>query len=216
MAETERDPGRPSTALFVFAIVVAALGAVTARVIVAGEREIAASTKALEAGDAREAIVRARRAASWYAPGAPHVRVAYERLIALAEAAESHGRDDLAKLAWRSLRSASTETRWIVTPHADDRARADAEIARLEGKVAGPRDPDPAIVAEQLQKLAVDEPLRLVWSISLVGGFFLAAAGFSIWSRRAASVGGTVSGARLPLLLTLGGAALWLLALWRG
>lgn len=208
--------GRLSKVLLVVSIAVAALGAVTARVVVAGEREIAASTAALDAGDAREAIVHARRAAGWYAPGAPHVRVAYERLVALAEAAEDNGQVELAKLAWRSIRTASTETRWIVTPHAADRARADTEIARLEAKVAGQRDPDRAIEAAQLAKLSQHRPQRLVWTAMLVGGFALAAVGFLIWSRKAASVGGAVSGGRWGLVLTLVGAALWVLAVWRG
>jgi hypothetical protein len=210
------DEGRRSKVLFAIAVVIAVLGAVTTRVLVAGEREIAASTAALEAGDAREAVVRARRAAGWYAPGAPHVRLAYERLAALAVAAEDHGQDELAKLAWRAVRSATEETRWIVMPHAADRARADREIARLEAKVPGQRDPDPAIAAAQLQKLAGEDPSRVIWAVALVGGFAIAAFGFIIWSRQAGAAGGEVRGARWGLIVILAGAALWLFAVWRG
>lgn len=206
---------RPKVLLAV-AIALAVAGAITARVVIAGEDEIAASTTALEAGDAREAIVRARRAAGWYAPGAPHVRVAYERLVALAVAAEDHGQDDLAKLAWRAVRSASTETRWIVTPHAGDRARADQEIARLEAKVPGQRDPDPSLRAAALERLASRDPLRRLWAAALVAGFVVAAVGFALWARQAAAAGGVVRGRRWGLILALAGAALWLLAVWRG
>ena len=58
------------------------IAAATVRVVLAGEREIKDSTAALRAGDPHAAALHARRAAGWYAPGAPHVRVAYDRLIA--------------------------------------------------------------------------------------------------------------------------------------
>jgi hypothetical protein len=115
------------------AIVAGALvAAVTVRVIVAGEREIALSTAALRAGDPHEAAVHARRAAGFYAPGAPHVRVAYERLIALATKAETRGDSKLAAFAWQGVRTAAMETRWLVTPHAEDLERANAALARLQ------------------------------------------------------------------------------------
>ena len=95
-------------ALSVAAALVFALGH---RVVQAGEREVLASTAALASGDPREAVVRARRAAGLYAPFAPHVRVAYDRLAALATAAEKRGDRDLALFAWRGVRTAALETR---------------------------------------------------------------------------------------------------------
>jgi hypothetical protein len=120
-------------------LLVAISAAVTARVVWAGEREIAASTDALKGGDADAAIVHARAAAYWYAPGAPHVRVAYERLFALAEEAEKRRLWATALFAYRAVISASASTTWLVTPHAEDapRGRARRRAARGEDRGAG-------------------------------------------------------------------------------
>ncbi|MCA9617788.1 MAG: hypothetical protein KC731_02135 [Myxococcales bacterium] len=194
------------------------LGLATARVAWSGEAEIAASTAALDAGDPREAIVRARRAAGWYLPGAPHVRVAYERLIALARGAEEHKRDDLALLAWRGVRSASIESRWLLTPHAQDRALAEKEIARLEAKRPEQLEPDAAALSEMLATLRGYDPVRPLWSGMMVLGCWLAAAGLVATARRAAGPAGQLdlAKARLPLATATFGVLVWLLGLWRG
>jgi hypothetical protein len=77
----------------------------TLRVVFSGEAEIAAGTRALRDGQPREAIACSARAAAWYAPGAPHVAVAYRRLARLAEAAEARHRTELALMAWRGVRT---------------------------------------------------------------------------------------------------------------
>lgn len=213
----EHEPARWSRALLASAIVAAALGAATGRVVYSGEEEIAASTAALDAGDPREAIVRARRAAGWYAPGAPHVGVAYERLGALARAAEEHKRDDLALMAWQAIRSASIETRWLVAPHATDRQTAEREIARLQAKVPGQVAPDAAIAAEQLEKLRRHSPPRTLWVVALLSGFGMLAAGLALAARQAADAGGRVVlvRAKVGLAIAAAGAGLWLLSLWQ-
>ena len=199
------------------AIVIAACGAVTARVIVAGEQEIAASTEALEAGDAWEATVRARRAASWYAPGAPHVTVAYDRLIALARAAEKRKKYDIALFAWRSVRTAQLETRWVTVPHAAKLDLANREIARLMAQQDTSSEDKETLAAEHLELLSADETPRLLWSVTLILAFVIWALGIGLWSRRVAGPGGRTdwSKARLPAVLTAVGIALWLLAVWR-
>lgn len=213
----------------VVAVGVMVLGLATARVVVAGEQEIAASTQALERGAAAEAIVHARSAAGWYAPGAPHVRLAYERLRALAIEAEQRRRHELALFAWRSIRTAALETRWLVVPHAADLERADAEIARLmatpldERGMAG--EPDPALRSTSHAQLQARFGPRLAWVIVLLGGLASAATGFVLWARRMGRSALRLRGksvwalsweeARVALLLVLGGAVLWLLALWR-
>lgn len=203
--------------LSVLAVVITVLGVATARVVYSGEAEIVASNAALDAGDAREAIVRARRAARWYAPGAPHVRVAYDRLIALAEASELNRRDDLALLAWRGVRVAVIETRWVVPSHPEHLDRANAEIARIVAKVPQSAAPDALIRAEELQKLRRHEPPRTLWVASLVLGFALLAVGLFVWGRQVAAAGGKLAWdrAKLGLVLTAVGAALWLVAVWR-
>ncbi|MEZ4296383.1 MAG: hypothetical protein R3B70_15535 [Polyangiaceae bacterium] len=129
--------------------------------VVAGEREIARSTDALRAGDPHEAALHARRAAGFYAPGAPHVRVAYERLIALATKAESLGNRPLALFAWEGVRTAALETRWLVTPHAEDLTRANEAIARLQAAESRPpgtrTTPVAAMERDALEALTRDE-----------------------------------------------------------
>jgi hypothetical protein len=197
------------------------LGAATLRVVTSGEREIAASTDGLKAGDAHAATEHARRAAGWYAPGAPHVRVAYERLIALATTAEGLGDREASLYAWRAVRTAAIETRWLVTPHAEDLERANAAIARLEAaapRPPGTRNEPPATIArEQLEALSRDEAPRTPWVVALVLAAAAWISGSVLVVRRGITAGGQVSwGRALPgIVITAGGIALWLLAIWR-
>jgi hypothetical protein len=197
------------------------VGAATARVVSSGEREIALSTAALEAGDAHAAAEHARRAAGWYAPGAPHVRVAYERLLALGTAAEGLGDRDTALYAFRGVRTAAIETRWLVMPHEEDRDKADRAIARLSAEA--PRapalraEPPATIEREQLEALARDEAPQTGWVVLLVAGALTWAVGAASVALRGVGATGVVSLRRaLPGLVTAGaGMALWLLAIWR-
>lgn len=197
------------------------VGAITARVIWAGESEIAASTVALQKAELHEAVTRARRAAGWYAPGAPHVRVAYERLMAIATAAEGRGDRDLALFAWRGVRTAAIETRWILTPHEADLERANRAIARIEA--AAPRPPGTRTESpqriEQIQITALlrDEAPRVPWVVALVVAF-VAWAGGAAWGVRRASrapEGREFAHARLGFVVALAGMALWVIALFR-
>jgi len=203
--------------MLALALLLTVAGVGTARVVISGEAEIAASTEALKRGDPREAVVRSRRAAGWYAPGAPHVGVAYDRLIALAIAAEEQRDDGLALLAWRAVRTAAIETRWLVTPPAADLEQANQEIARLMSKKPKVAEPDARIASEQLQKLYRHQSPRVGWVIALVLAFFVAAAGAAVWSRQVASAGGRLHWGRAKsgALLMVVGIVLWLVAVWR-
>jgi len=213
-------------ALATIALVGLFLGAVTARVIWAGEAEIASSTAALRRGDAADAAVHARRAAGFYAPGAPHVRVAYERLIVIATAAEGLGDRDLALLAWRGVRTAALETRSVYVPHEADLDRANKAIARIEA--AAPRPPGTRTDSPQrieqnlLASLLRDESPRLPWVLALLVAFGLWVGGAVVAVRRATTqapdepAGGFVVGrAKVPLLVTFAGILLWVLAFWQ-
>ncbi len=85
--------------------------AFSARVILEGESELSASDAAFDRGELASALDHARRAATLYAPGAPHVERAYERLNALALGAEAAGQPKIAFLAWQATRSAALESR---------------------------------------------------------------------------------------------------------
>jgi hypothetical protein len=218
-AGSQRGPWR--AVLWGLAVAGVVAAAASTRVILAGETEIAASTAALKAGDAREAIVHARRAAGWYAPGAPHVRVAYQRLVVLATTAEGLGDRDTALYAWNAVRSSSLETRWLVTPHADDLARADQAIARLHAAAPRPPgtrvDPTEVILARELEALSRDDAPRVGWVVALVAAFACWCGG-AVWVvRRAVDATGrlVLSRATPGLAVAVGGALLWLLAVWR-
>lgn len=181
-------------ALGALLLIVLALAAITARVIVAGELELAASTEALEAGDPTEAAIRARRAASWYAPGAPHVGVAYTRLLTLGREAEERRRRDVALLAFEGVREAALSTRWLVAHHAGELAEAERAIARLRARderaPAAASEPDAAIERELLASLAARPgPSRAV-SAALGASFVLAAGGLAWVLRRAVDATG--------------------------
>lgn len=197
------------------------VGAVTARVVVAGEREVALSTAALRAGDPHEAAIHARRAAGYYAPGAPHVRVAYERLIALAVKAESVGDKATALFAWQGVRTAAIETRWIVTPHAGDLERANAAIARLQAAEERPlgtrTEPVKVIERDALAALTRDETPHVPWVVALVAGFLAWTIGAAWLVRRGVTSTGQVVWSRTyaAIALTAAGALVWLLAIWR-
>jgi hypothetical protein len=197
------------------------VAAASARVVFSGEKEIALSTAALEQGDPHGAAEHARRAAGWYAPGAPHVRVAYERLLALGTAAEGLGDRDTALYAFRGVRTASIETRWLFTVHEEDRDKADRAIARIESEAprapAMRTEPPRAIERAELETLARDEAPRTAWVVALVAGALGWGAGAALVARRAVGATGLFSLRRaMPgLVLTGSGVALWLLALWR-
>ena len=219
--ERARRITRIARALATVAAVGLLLGAVTARVVWSGESEIAESTAALRRGDAYEATVRARRAAGWYAPGAPHVRVAYERLASIATTAEGLGDRDLALLAWRGIRTAALETRWILVPHKEDLDRANVAIARIEAAAPRPpgtrTEPPQRIEEKQLAALLRDEAPRTPWVVLLLVAF-VAWAGGAAWAVRVASAAPTtrdLARARASVLVALVGVGLWVLALWR-
>jgi hypothetical protein len=165
-------------------VAVTVLAVLTLRVVVAGELEIAESSRALVAGDPREAVVHARSAALWYAPGAPHVRVAYERLLALGAAAEAHHDADTSLLAYRGVTTASESTKWVVVPHRADALQAREKIARIEATLPRPPDqrlePTPSIERAELEELSREHGPQVVWVIALATSFVLWAAGL-LW-----------------------------------
>lgn len=203
----------------VLVVVVVAFG-LTARVIVAGELEIAESTRALANGDAREATERARAAALWFAPGAPHVRVAYARLLALAKAAEEHHDLDSALRAYRAVMTASSSTRWITAPHAADAAHAAEAIARIEASLPRPNatslDPTPAIEKAQLEALTREIGPRTGWLVALGASFIGLAGGLAWMILRAFDATGRLSldRARWAAAVAVAGCAGWAVALW--
>jgi hypothetical protein len=211
------------------------LGAVLSRVFWDGTSALsdgdvahARAEQARTAGDAtgareaeEEAITRWRRAARWYAPGAPHVDKAYARLAALAQAAEKAGERELALSAWRAVRSSSLATRSFYVPHEADLHGANAQIARLMAALEDPSvDPARDQAGRQAWHLALlerDEAPSVGFSILAILGFFTWVGGgfWFAWrgltaedklDRRQASVAG---------VLVVIGLAVWMVSLYK-
>ncbi len=203
------------------ALVFIVVGAgVTGRAVLGGEREIAQSTAALEAGDAYAAADHARAAASWHVPGAPHVRVAYGRLMALGRAAEERHLRELALHSYRAVVTASASTEWIVVPHARDAEAAKAAIARLESTAERPigtaTEPRERVEARLLSDLAAQPGPSRLWSAVLAASFIALATGVWLVLARAVDESGRLH--RRPALpgAVVGAAGLlgYALALW--
>lgn len=202
------------------ASICAALGFLSARVLIEGERELRISDSRFAAEDFQDAIVHARRSAAWYLPGAPHVPAAYARLNKIAQNAESRGDVVTALLAWRSVRSAAISSRFLVIPRQDQLQLANASIARLQARRT-PTLGSPAIVdadVERAQREAqarVDRP-RVPWIVVMCGAMASMCAGLFAVARGVGKDSAIQWGkARIGLSIFGIGALLWAIALWR-
>jgi hypothetical protein len=197
---------------------VLALAVVTLRAVIEGEAEMQDSDRAFNEGDLRKATVHARRAAILYAPGAPHVGAAYERLIAIASGAEAEGEVEVAQMAWRAVRGAALETRHVSVPHRTELDQADRNLARLASvSSSGTARALRADYEQALAALEKDSAPRARWVLALVFGFVLSIAGLVWIAVRGINPDGSVTfaGMRLGLALTLIGAACWTIAVWK-
>jgi hypothetical protein len=198
-------------------LAVLALAVLTARAVVDGERELRQSDAGFDRGDLRAATDHARRAAVLYAPGAPHVPAAYERLVAIAVGAESAGQRAHAEAAWRAVRGAALETRHVFIPHARELERANENLARLAARGIKSQSPpaDAAQVIERARReLARDHAPAGAWIAVLLVGFVLAVSGLVLAVLRGVAPDGRIAlrQARVALLLAAFGVACWTLA----
>ena len=196
-----------------------AIGAVfSARVIMEGDAELVASDAAFDRGELGPALDHARRSATLYAPGAPHVQPAYERLNAIAVGAEAAGQPKVAFLAWQAMRSAALESRHVWLPRAQELERANQNLARLEAVARDPSEAERgAVQSRALSRLNADDAPAPAWIAVLGAGFLLALAGLALFAFRGLDRAGKVSfqRARLGLLLFAIGAACWTLAAYK-
>ena len=200
-------------------LVVLGVAWITIQAVRAGETELAESDAAFDAGDLYEASSHARRAATHYAPGAPHVTAAYERLRAIAVGSEAIGDVDSALFAWRAMRGAALQTRhlWLVHPH--ELELANQAIARLEARLQA----QPNARLEQgarsvaLKRLNRNEAPRGGWILVLGFGFVLCLLGLAWLASRGFDAEGRLSlvRARWGLVLCVVGAICWTLATYR-
>jgi hypothetical protein len=190
----------------------------SARVILEGESELSASDAAFDRGELGSALDHARRGATLYAPGAPHVERAYERLNALALGAEAAGQAKLAFLAWQAMRSAALESRHVWLPRQAELERANQNLARLEASARDKSEGDRGKTqAQALARLSADDAPAPAWIAVLGVGFLLALSGLSLFAFRGLNRTGKLSfpRARLGLLLFAIGVACWTLAAYK-
>jgi hypothetical protein len=199
-------------------MVVLGLAAFSARVILEGQSELAASDAAFDRGELGSALDHARRSATLYAPGAPHVERAFARLTAIALGAEASGQPKVAFLAWQAMRAAALESRHVVLPHELELERANQNLARLEALERNPDDSERTRNQTQaLTRLSADEAPAPGWIAVLGLGFSLALVGLALFAFQGVDRAGKVSlgRARLGLILFAIGAACWSVAAYR-
>lgn len=190
-----------------------AFAVLTARAVSQGEAEMNLSDQAFDHGDIREAAHHARRAAMHYAPGAPHVRAAYERLEAVAHGAEASGDLDNAMFAWRAIRSAALETGHVRAVVPEERERANRALARLQALQSMPTSRREALRQKKVAErdLSSVGGARAGWILLLalgLGGMLAALGWFTV---RGIQPDGSIhrATARYCGLLALLGTACW-------
>jgi hypothetical protein len=196
-----------------------AVAALTARAVSEGEAHLRESDRAFDRGDLGKALLEARSAAVMYAPGAPHVKLAYGRLEAIALGAEAAGQKRTAEAAWRAMRGAALETRHVWIPASAELSRADRNLARLQSENPELVDSGDAKTALERAKseLARDDAPNTAWLGLLIAGFLTVAAGLGLVAVRGVTPDGQLrlARAKLGIALALLGAACWTLAVWR-
>jgi hypothetical protein len=199
-------------------MVVLGFAVFSARVILEGASELSASDAAFDRGELGAALDHARRSATLYAPGAPHVERAYARLNAIAVGAEASGQAKIAFLAWQAVRSAALESRHVLLPHEADLERANQNLARLEALERNQDDTERTKnQAQALSRLSADDAPAPGWIAVLGLGFSLALAGLALFAFHGVDRAGKVSlgRARFGLVLFAIGAACWTVAAYR-
>lgn len=190
------------------------LALLTARAVEKGEAAVRESDRAFDEGKVQEAAHHARRAAVYYAPGAPHLRAAYERLRAVAAGAEAAGDRDTARFAWNAIRSAALETRHVSIAFPEELALANRALARLEI-----REDEPVSRRERLRQIKVAERdlaqaanTRASWIALMAFGFAATTfglAGFAVSAVEPVTARARPRAARASGVVTLVGALCW-------
>jgi hypothetical protein len=190
----------------------------TLRAHLDGEREIAASDAAFDANDLRGAIEHARRAASSYVPGAPHVEQGYARLLAVARGAEATGRPDVAMLAYQAQRAAVLESASFVQPFPARLDEANRNLARLAAAKTAAEGEHAEAARRLFKEAQAKGGGRVGWGALLAGGLFVAAAGLAGFASRALGAGGRIDWlrGRWGILAFVIGAAMWAAAAFHG
>jgi len=202
---------------WIFLAVAVGLAAVLMRVFWDGHAALRAGDEAMAKGDAAAAITQWRRAARWYAPGAPHVIDAYDRMETLAKTADEHGDRKLGLEAWRAVRSSILATRSFYTPFPDRLAAANARIADLMAKEDTAAGTEKEKRSFHAALLARDDSPQVLWAILALVGFAAWVGGGFWFARRGIGEDGKLdrrTAARAGLLIAAG-LLTWMLGLYQ-
>jgi len=216
------EPSRTSPLLRVGCWGLAALllftGVATLRAVLDGERELAASDAAFDANDLQGAIEHARRAASAYAPAAPHVERSYERLLAIARGAEAAGLPQIAMQAYQAERAAVLESASFWQPFPERLEEADRNLARLSASKLGPDGQQGETARRLFERSRSQRSGGSAWGAGLSAGFALSGLGLGWFAASALAPGGRIEWARgrWGIALFALGLALWAAAALRG
>lgn len=216
------EPSRTSRALgavcWALAALLLFLAVATLRAVLDGERELAASDAAFDRNDLQSAIEHARRAASAYAPAAPHVERSYERLLAIARGAEAAGMAPIAMQAYQAQRAAVLESGSLWQPFPQRLEEADRNLARLAASRLGPASEQAETARRLFERSRAKSSGRSAWGAGLAAGWGLASLGLGWFAARALTPSGRVVWSRAyPGLALFGlGLALWAVAALRG
>jgi hypothetical protein len=183
-----------------------------------GERELGASDAAFDANDLQGAIEHARRAASAYAPGAPHVERSYQRLLAIARGAEATGQAAVAMQAFQAERAAVLESASFFQPFPERLEEADRNLARLSASKTGAETERAETARRLFERSQTERAGRTPWGACLAAGLLLCALGVGWFGARALEPDGRVAWLRGRWgVVTFGlGAALWAFAAFHG
>jgi hypothetical protein len=199
-------------------VAVVALAAMTYRAVSEGTPELALSDAAFNRGELADAVLHARRAATAYAPGAPHTRAALERLRAVAVGSEAVGDAQTARLAWGALRGAALETRHIGVPYEAELHEANSRLEHLAARTPEGDEAERARNARRLRSALSRVPGPSPWAAAtLVCGFALALGGLGVVGVLGLTRDGRIVRDKLGLGLAvfLAGAVLWAIAVYR-
>ncbi len=199
-------------------VLVLALATMTYRAVREGNDALRESDRAFHRGDLADAVLYARKAATAYAPGAPHTRAARERLRAVAVGSEAAGDLDMAYLAWGALRSSALETRHVTVPYAEELTEATERLRILALKApAAPDERRREQARRELEQHYDRIPGPAPWASALLGtGFLLAIGGLAVVALRGLTREGRIVWQRLGpgLGAFVGGALLWAIAVY--
>jgi hypothetical protein len=207
-----------SLAVWSVAALVLFVAVATLRAHLDGRRELAASDAAFDANDLRQAIEHARRAASAYAPGAPHVQQGYVRLVAVARGAEATGRPELAILAYQAQRAAVLESASFFQPFPERLDEANRNLARLAAAKTAPEGEHGETARRLFESARAEGSGRAGWGALLAVGLFVAAGGLALFAGRSLGGGGRIDWlrGRWGLAAFAAGVALWAAAAFHG